>query len=85
MNTTVADKLRQYLIEEVDLEVPPEDITGEFALLGRVDSLGLFELVSFIEEEFGVAVTNEELVPQNFDSVGGVVRLIQSKLAQSSG
>jgi acyl carrier protein len=83
MSTDLTDKLREYLIEDLGLDVAPEEITNDFVLLGRIDSLGLFDMVSFIEDEFGVAVTNEELIPKNFDSVGGVVQLVQSKLAVS--
>jgi acyl carrier protein len=80
MSTDVADKLRQYLIDDIGVEVAPDDLTNDFPLSGRVDSLGLLELVTFIEEEFGVSVTNSELTPQNFDSFGGMVGLVETKL-----
>jgi acyl carrier protein len=83
MSSDVAEKLRQYLIEDLDVEVDAEDLTADFPLSGRVDSLGLLEMVSFIEEEFGVSVSNSELTPQNFDSLGGMVRLVESKLNSS--
>jgi acyl carrier protein len=78
---SVADKVRLFLIENLELELPPEELTDDLSLLARVDSLGLFELVSFIEDEFGVTISNTELIPQNFDSLGGVIRLVESKLA----
>jgi acyl carrier protein len=80
MSTDVADKLRQYLIDDLDVQVAPDDLTNDFPLAGRVDSLGLLEIVTFIEEEFGVGVDNTELIPENFDSLGGMVRLVESKL-----
>lgn len=84
MNSGVAEKLKQYLIDDLDVELAPEDLTSDLPLSGRVDSMGLLEIVTFIEEEFGVSVSNSELTPQNFDSLGGMVRLVESKLEVSA-
>jgi acyl carrier protein len=77
----IADKLRTYFVEELDLEVPKEELHDAFVLANRIDSMGVFDLISFIETEFGVEVSNEELVPQHFGTVGGVVRFVESKTA----
>lgn len=84
MSANVAEKLKQYLVEDLDIDVPPGGLTNDFPLSGRVDSLGLLEMVTFIEEEFGVTVANTELVPKNFDSLGGMVRFVESKLGVSA-
>jgi acyl carrier protein len=84
MSANVAEKLKQYLVEDLDIDIPPGDLTNDFPLSGRVDSLGLLEMVTFIEEEFGVTVANTELVPKNFDSLGGMVRFVESKLGVSA-
>lgn len=42
---------------------------ASFLELGIIDSFGFVELLSFVEEEFGIAVADHELVPDNFDSV----------------
>lgn len=84
MSSGVAEKLKHYLIDDLDVEVAPEDLTSDLPLSGRVDSMGLLEIVTFIEEEFGVSVSNSELTPQNFDSLGGMVRLVESKLEVSA-
>ena len=39
---------------------------------GIVDSTGVLELVSFVESEFGFKVPDEDLLPQNFDSVNAL-------------
>ena len=36
---------------------------------GIIDSTGILEIVSYIEEEFDIEVQDEELVPDNFDSI----------------
>jgi len=48
---------------------------------GIIDSLGVIELVTFVEKEFGVSVADHELVPDNFDSVAKLGAFIGSKLA----
>jgi acyl carrier protein len=48
---------------------------------GIIDSVGVLELVAFIEETFSFRVEDEELVPENLDSVDKLVIYINSKLA----
>jgi acyl carrier protein len=46
---------------------------------GVIDSLGVLDIVSFLEESFGVKVGDEELTPQNFESVGALARFVARK------
>ncbi len=49
---------------------------------GVLDSVGIFDLVTFLEKEFGVSIGDELIVPENFDSVKSVsdfVRRLQSE------
>jgi len=46
---------------------------------GVIDSTGVLELVSFIEETFGFRVEDEELVPDNLDSLNKVTAYVQRK------
>jgi acyl carrier protein len=78
---TVDDKLRTFFVEELDLGVPKDQLGDSFVLTNRIDSMGVFDLIAFIENEFGIEVTNEELVAQHFATVGGVVRFVESKTA----
>jgi acyl carrier protein len=54
-----------------------------FLDMGLIDSTGVLELVGHIEEAHGVKVEDEELVPENLDSINQIVRFIESK--QSAG
>jgi acyl carrier protein len=47
---------------------------------GIVDSLGILDLVGFIETEFGVQVKDEELLPDNFRTLRSVSRLVTGRL-----
>lgn len=46
---------------------------------GIVDSTGVLELVTFLEEEYKIAIADDELVPENLDSIINVVRFVEAK------
>jgi acyl carrier protein len=46
---------------------------------GIIDSTGVLELVSFVEEKYGISVEDEELIPENFDSVVNLSAYITKK------
>lgn len=50
---------------------------------GIIDSTGVLELVTFLEEEFNIKVADEELVPENLDSINNVSAYLQRKLENS--
>jgi acyl carrier protein len=54
-----------------------------FLTEGIIDSTGVLEMVSFIEETFAVKVDDEELIPENLDSVDNMVGYLQRKGVQS--
>ena len=47
---------------------------------GIIDSTGILELVTFLEEEFSIAVEDEELVPENLDSINNVEGYLLRKI-----
>lgn len=47
---------------------------------GIIDSTGLLELVGFLEERFGIRVADEELVPENLDSLSNISAYLAGKL-----
>ena len=48
---------------------------------GIIDSTGILEMVSYLEEEFGISVEDEELVPENLGSINNVVAYLGKKLS----
>ena len=46
---------------------------------GVIDSTGVLELVTFIEERFGIKVEDEELVPENLDSIKNLLDFLHRK------
>jgi acyl carrier protein len=50
---------------------------------GIIDSTGVLELVAFIEETYGIKVEDEEIIPENLDSINDITFYVTSKLSQS--
>ena len=44
-----------------------------------IDSLGIMELVLFVDEEFDIKIEDQEVVPQNFDSITKISEFIRRK------
>lgn len=54
-------------------------LTEDYQLLENdvIDSLAIFQIVSFIEAEFGIEIEVELLTPDNFETLGAIGRLIE--------
>jgi acyl carrier protein len=78
---TVEDRVRQFILTELHWTGAPEDLTDELPLIasGVIDSMGLMNLVGFIEEDFRLEVADEELVPAHFGTVASIGSLIRRK------
>ena len=75
------EKIRQFIIENFlfgDTTSAPGD-DDSFLEHGIIDSTGVLELVEFIEENFGIKIEDEELVPENLDSINSIVNFITRK------
>lgn len=68
--------LRNYLFTDDDSALSSEDSLMQ---KGIVDSTGILELVNHIEDTYKVKVADEEMVPENLDSVTNIVNYIGRK------
>lgn len=50
-----------------------------FMETGIVDSTGILELVRFLESTYHIKIADEELIPDNLDSINKIVAFVQSK------
>lgn len=57
----------------------PFDDNDSFMEKGIIDSTGVLELLQFIEERFNIKVEDEEIVPDNLDSLNKLVSFIKKK------
>jgi acyl carrier protein len=80
-NSAVAAKIRDYLSENFLFSDEGFDYADDasFLELGIIDSFGFVELLAFVNEEFGITVADEELLPDNFDSVEKLTSFIGRK------
>lgn len=81
----IESKLRDFIAQELSFNGSRDELTDDYPLLERrvLDSLGLFQIVSFVEGEFGVEIRDEELVPEHFGTISGIARLIEAKQSES--
>ena len=50
---------------------------------GIIDSTGMLELITFLEEKYGIKIEDNELVPENLDSLQNIVRFLEGKLSKA--
>ena len=79
---TIEEQIRQYVADNFLFSDDGYQLSDDLSFLeeGIVDSTGVLELVMFVEETYGVAVKDEEIVPENFDSVGQLAAYISRKM-----
>jgi acyl carrier protein len=58
----------------------PYDDDASFLDEGIVDSMNVLELVTFVEDTFGVSVDDQDIVPDNFDSVSRLAAYVLSRM-----
>jgi acyl carrier protein len=77
----VREEIKSFIINNFMMGRNPEELIDSDSLLnkGIIDSTGVLELVGFLEERFNLQVKDEELVPENLDSVNNLINYIQKK------
>jgi acyl carrier protein len=74
---TARARIRGFIVESFFVE---EFSDGDSFLRNSIlDSLGMLELVAFLEKEFGIKVMDSELVPENLDSLVRVCAFVERK------
>jgi acyl carrier protein len=79
----IEESVRRFIVEELSNDGRSGDITDDYPLLERqvLDSLGIFNLVAYLESEFGIVVQDEDLVPANFGTVADIATFVGAKRA----
>ena len=74
--------IKKFIIDNfiIDESTATLDNDQSFLESGIIDSTGILELVSFLEEHYTIKIEDEELIPGNLDSVNNVVGFINRKL-----
>ena len=79
----IENTLKKYIYKKF-VRGKDRDMVGDDESLferGIIDSLGLIQLVSFLEDRFKLQVEDEELIPDNFETVNQLKEYIEKKLS----
>ena len=82
--TSTLDSVRTVLVQSLDLEQDPQELTTDTALFGalpELDSLGVLALVSALEEQFDITIEDDEFGAELFETVGSLTEFVEAKLS----
>jgi acyl carrier protein len=81
MADALREQIRTFVLQNYLFTDDPAALGLDDSLLGRsiVDSTGMLEIIFFIEEQLGVKVKDEDMVPDNLDGVNRIARYVESK------
>jgi acyl carrier protein len=71
--------IRKFLVEDVFYDRDLHDLGPNDSLLerGLLDSLAILKTVTFCEEQFGIAIPDEDVLPDHFETVRAIARLVE--------
>jgi len=77
----IADRTRAYVRENFLYMRPDWPLQDEDPLFGGgvIDSIGVIELVAFLQKEFGCTLEEDEITERNLGSVGAIARFLAAK------
>jgi acyl carrier protein len=85
-SNNIGDRIKSFVLQTFPLArkkaLNPKDDLLES---GIIDSLGILDLVAFVEKEFGIAVSDEDLLPENFNSVEHLTAFVQNRAVAAKG
>jgi acyl carrier protein len=76
------ERLRQFILSNFYVS-DPSSLSDDMSLLrqGIVDSTGILEVIIFLESQFGIQVLDEEMLPENLDSISRIAAYVARKTA----
>lgn len=79
------NEIREYLIEHRATDQIGE-FTDEESLLesGVIDSMAMVGLITHLEEAYGIGVDEDDMIPENFDSIGAIVSYVRRKRGEKT-
>jgi acyl carrier protein len=78
---TVEHEVRTFLVENFALGRDVSQLSGTQSLTERgfIDSVGIVELLTFLETRFEIQINDDETVPENIDTIDNIVRFVGEK------
>jgi acyl carrier protein len=83
MTETIEARVRAFIQDNFLFSDHLDETADGVSLIetGVIDSTGVLELVSFLETDFGIAIADDDIVPENLDSVSSISAFVRSKSA----
>jgi acyl carrier protein len=81
MSDELRNQIRSFILENYLFTNDVAALDFDDSLLGKgiVDSTGMLEIIFFIEEKLGVKVKDEEMIPDNLDSVNKIAQFVERR------
>ena len=85
MATATENAIREFLLTDVLYDKDLKELDPEDKLLerGLLDSLSILKTVTFCEEQFGITIRDDEVLPDHFESVRAIAALVDRRRASS--
>ena len=82
----IEKEVRQFLRDNFPLSADGVVLDREDSLIevGVIDSTGVLELIGFIEERYELSIADEEVLPENLDSIANITRFVGEKTSAAS-
>jgi len=79
------EQIHEYILNEL-APSGTNDVTNEESLLlaGVIDSVGMIDLINFLETTFSISIDEDDMTPENFDSIVAIVNYVGEKQAAVS-
>lgn len=83
---SVESKIRQFILENYLFTNDQSALADDDSFLkkGIIDSTGILEVIQFLSDEFGIAVKDDEMIPENLDSVSNLAKFVTQKTVAPS-
>jgi len=84
---TTSEIIRDFVTTELVLDNGAKKLSDTDKLIdsGIIDSMDILSLLSFLEEQFKVEIESDELLPDNFESIAVMAKMIDGKLDGNRG
>ena len=78
------NEIRHYLLNNsASADVNELNDTESLLESGVIDSASMVDLITFLEKTYRISIDEDDLIPENFDSVAAIAGYVQNKLAPS--
>jgi len=78
----IKTKVREFLVGNFFLNTRSISVEDDTSLMekGIVDSTGILEVVNYLQSDFGIEISDDEILPENLDTLNNVAEFIQRKI-----